>query len=129
MGSQGPSGRAGLTHSCDYHPISATISVIGGKWKTEIIHALKADGLRFGMLLRRIPRASRKVLTQQLRELQAQNVVSRIAMGKRSERVEYSLTRHGRSLIPVLDVMAEWGKIHLKMSEVEPEPDMECASR
>jgi DNA-binding HxlR family transcriptional regulator len=103
--------------------------VIGGKWKTEIIHALRAGGLRFGVLLRRIPGASRKVLTEQLRELQAQKVVSRIAAGKRSERVEYSLTRYGRTLIPVLNVMAQWGEIHLKMSEVEPEPDIECASR
>ena len=103
--------------------------MIGGKWKTAIIHALRADGLRFGVLLRRIPGASRKVLTEQLRELRAQKVVSRIAAGKRSERVEYSLTRYGRTLIPVLNVMAQWGEIHLKMSEVEPEPDMECESR
>jgi len=101
--------------------------VIGGKWKADIIHGLRADGLRFGVLLRRIPRASRKGLTEQLRELQAQKVVSRIVAGKRSERVEYSLTQYGRTLIPLLNVMAQWGEIHLKMSEVDREADMECA--
>src|SRR6266849_6830497 len=94
-------------------PVSATIAVIRGKWKAAIIQALMPEGLRFGVLLRRIPKASRKVLTEQLRALQAEKIVCRIVDGKRSERVEYSLTPYGRTLIPVLDVMAEWGKIHV----------------
>jgi DNA-binding HxlR family transcriptional regulator len=95
-------------------PVSATIAVIRGKWKAAIIQALTSEGLRYGALLRRIPEASRKVLTQQLRELGVEKIVSRIVDGKRSERVEYSLTPYGRTLTPVLDVMAEWGRIHVK---------------
>jgi len=95
-------------------PASVTIAVIRGKWKAAIIQALASEGLRYGVLLRRIPEASRKVLTQQLCELRAEKIVSRIVDGKRSERVEYSLTPYGRTLIPVLDVMGEWGKIHVR---------------
>ena len=95
-------------------PVSVTIAVIRGKWKAAIIQALTSEGLRYGALLRRIPTASRKVLTQQLRELQTEKIVSRIVDGEKSERVEYSLTSYGRTLIPVLDVLAEWGKIHVK---------------
>jgi DNA-binding HxlR family transcriptional regulator len=95
-------------------PVNATIAVIRGKWKAAIIQALTSEGLRYGVLLRRIPEASRKVLTQQSRELQAEKVVSRFVDGKKSERVEYALTPYGKTLIPVLDVLAKWGKIHVK---------------
>jgi len=63
-------------------PVNATIAVIRGKWKAAIIQALTSEGLRYGVLLRRIPEASRKVLTQQLRELQAEKIVSRFVDGK-----------------------------------------------
>ena len=108
--------------------VSVTIEVIRGKWKAAIILALTSTGLRYGALLRRIPEASRKVLTQQLRELQAEKIVSRIVDGKKSERVEYSLTPYGRTLIPVLDVMAGWGKIHVKNGRRRGGNRVECVS-
>jgi DNA-binding HxlR family transcriptional regulator len=93
-------------------PVRATADVIDGKWKPMIINSLKAGSLRFGQLLRRIPEASRKVLTEQLRELQKEEIISRVASGRRSERVEYSLTAYGRTLVPVLAAMADWGQKH-----------------
>jgi DNA-binding HxlR family transcriptional regulator len=108
--------------------VSATIAVIRGKWKAAIIQVLTSKGLRYGVLLRRVPEASRKVLTQQLRELQAEKIVSRIVNGEKSERVEYSLTTYGRTLIPVLDVMAVWGKIHVKNGRSVGGKRLECVS-
>jgi DNA-binding HxlR family transcriptional regulator len=100
-------------------PVRATILVIGAKWKPAIIGALKAETLRFGELLRRIPQASRKVLTEQLRELEREKIVARAVLGPRGARVEYSLTPYGRTLVPVLAVLAEWGEIHLRIKEIE----------
>ena len=93
-------------------PVRATADAIDGKWKPMIVNSLKAGGLRFGQLLREIPEASRKVLTEQLRDLQREHILSRQASGGRAERVEYSLTAYGRTLVPVLTVMAAWGKKH-----------------
>ena len=93
-------------------PVRATADAIDGKWKPMIINSLKSGALRFGQLLREIPEASRKVLTEQLRELQREHIISRLASGGKSERVEYSLTPYGKTLVPVLTVMAAWGKKH-----------------
>jgi DNA-binding HxlR family transcriptional regulator len=83
-------------------PVRETADVIDGKWKPMIIHSLKSGTLRFGQLLRRIPEASRKVLTDQVRELEREEIISRTEFGKRAERVEYALTPYGFTLVPVL---------------------------
>jgi DNA-binding HxlR family transcriptional regulator len=93
-------------------PVRATADVIDGKWKPMIVNALKTKQLRFGQLLRALPEASRKVATEQLRELEREGIVSRTAFGNRWERVEYSLTGYGRTLVPVLTLMADWGLQH-----------------
>jgi DNA-binding HxlR family transcriptional regulator len=93
-------------------PVRATADVIDGKWKPMIVDALKAKPLRFGQLLRALPEASRKVATAQLRELESESIISRTAFGKLGERVEYSLTEYGKTLVPVLTLMADWGLKH-----------------
>ena len=93
-------------------PVRATADAIDGKWKPMIVNALKAKPLRFGQLLRALPEASRKVATEQLRELEGEGIISRTAFGRRWERVEYSLTGYGRTLVPVLALMADWGVKH-----------------
>jgi DNA-binding HxlR family transcriptional regulator len=93
-------------------PVRTTADVIDGKWKPMIINELKTKPLRFGHLLRALPEASRKVVTEHLRELEREQIVSRKALGSRPDVVEYSLTNYGRTLVPVLDVMAEWGSKH-----------------
>jgi len=93
-------------------PVRATIDVIEGKWKPIIVNALKDGTLRFGQLRRCAPEATRKVLTEQLRELEEDRIISRKIVGKKCERVEYSLTPCGLTLVPVLSLMAEWGMNH-----------------
>ena len=95
-------------------PVRATIGVIEGRWKPIVINALKQGTLRFGQLRRHVPESSKKVLTEQLRELEKEGVINRSASGPKWERVEYSLTPYGRTLVPVLTLMAAWGKTHKK---------------
>ena len=95
-------------------PVRTTIDVIEGKWKPIVVNALKPGALRFGQLRRHAPEATRKVLTEQLRELERDQIISRKVLGERWERVEYALTPYGRTLVPVLTLMAKWGKKHKK---------------
>ena len=97
--------------------VRTTISVLRGKWKPLIIEMLRKEPLRYSVLLRRIPKASRKVLTDQLRDLQRAKIVSRTVLGKKSQYVEYSLSSYGQTLVPVLAVLARWGALHLKASD------------
>jgi DNA-binding HxlR family transcriptional regulator len=101
-------------------PVRAALSVVAGKWKPLIIEALSGESLRFGVLLRRIPKASRKVLTDHLRDLEREKIVARAVLGKKSEHVEYSLSPYGKTLVPVLAVLAQWGERHLKTLDREP---------
>jgi DNA-binding HxlR family transcriptional regulator len=98
-------------------PVRATIDVIEGKWKPIIVNALKPGTLRFGQLRRHVPEATRKVLTEQLRELEEDQIIARKVLGQRWERVDYALTPYGRTLVPVLTLMAKWGKTHKKTNE------------
>jgi DNA-binding HxlR family transcriptional regulator len=93
-------------------PVRATIDVIEGKWKPIVVNALKAGTLRFGQLRRHVPEATRKVLTDQLRELEKDQIITRKVIGQRWQRVEYALSAYGRTLVPVLTLMAKWGKKH-----------------
>ena len=98
-------------------PVRATINVIDGKWKPIIVNALKQGTQRFGQLGRHAPEATRKVLTEQLRELEGDQIITRKIFGQRWEHVEYSLTPYGRTLVSVLTLMAKWGKTHKKSKE------------
>jgi DNA-binding HxlR family transcriptional regulator len=93
-------------------PVRATIDVIEGKWKPIVINALKEGRMRFGQLRRHVPEAAKKVLTEQLRQLEEDRIISRKTSGQKWERVEYSLTSYGRTLVPVLTLMAKWGRTH-----------------
>ena len=100
-------------------PVRATIDVIEGKWKPIVVNALKVGTLRFGQLRRHVPEATRKVLTEQLRELEEDQIIARKPLGRRWERVDYALTSYGRTLVPVLTLMAKWGKTHKKSKEAK----------
>ena len=87
--------------------MTRTMGVLGGKWKPIIISYL-ARRLRFGQLAQRLPLISRKVLTEQLKELEEDGIVRREAFAELPPRVEYSLTERGALLLPILDQLCSW---------------------
>jgi DNA-binding HxlR family transcriptional regulator len=95
-----------------YCPVNLTSDVIGGKWKPLVIYYLEKRTRRFGELQKLIPGMTKKMLTQHLRELERDGVVSRKAYPEIPPKVEYSLTRHGESLKPILKLMSAWGTKH-----------------
>jgi DNA-binding HxlR family transcriptional regulator len=94
-------------------PIAATLGYIGGRWKTVILYFLSSGKKRFGEIGARLPTISRKVLTQQLKELERDGLVVREEYKEIPPRVEYSLTDLGKSLAPVFKEMSNWGKEHV----------------
>lgn len=95
-----------------YCPVNLTADIIGGKWKPIIIFHLEGRTRRFGELQKLIPGMTKKMLTQHLRELERDGVVHRKVYGEVPPRVEYSLTKHGESLKPILKLMSAWGTKH-----------------
>jgi DNA-binding HxlR family transcriptional regulator len=91
-------------------PCDATLELIGGKYKASILYYLRDQPKRYGTLRRLIPKASQRSLTQQLRQLEADGLVSRTVFPEAITRVEYALTHEGKTLIPLLKVICDWGK-------------------
>ena len=101
-------------------PVEATLDLIGGKYKALILWHLSDGILRFSELRSRIKKATPKMLTQQLRELEAQNLICREVYPVIPPKVEYSLTETGRSLMPILVAMRDWGAEYLRSKDQEP---------
>jgi DNA-binding HxlR family transcriptional regulator len=89
--------------------VEATLEVIGGKWKPIILCHLGKGALRTGEMRRRIPAITQKMLTQQLRELEEDGIISREVFNQVPPKVIYSLTKEGKSLREVLIAMSIWG--------------------
>jgi len=94
-------------------PVTGLLQLIGGKWKPVILYCLRTDKRRFGEISARIPGLSRKVLTQQLKELEEDGLLTRKQFNEIPPRVEYELTMLGKSLEPVLNEMEKWGLDHI----------------
>ena len=106
-----------LTNNC---PVSATLELIGGKYKALILWHLSEKKLRFSELKNRVLGATPKMLTQQLRELETHNLIHREVFAVIPPKVEYSLTETGRSLLPILVAMRDWGANYLRGKNEEP---------
>jgi DNA-binding HxlR family transcriptional regulator len=100
-------------------PMGVAMGVLGGKWKLAIVWRLFEGKLRFNELQRLLGGVTAKVLAQQLRELENDDIVSRLFFPEVPPRVEYELTETGRSLEPVLDSMCSWGKGYLTKDAAE----------
>ena len=92
-------------------PVTATMKVLGGKWKPILINAIYFTApARFGELKRSITGITQSMLTQQLRELEEHGIISRKIYAEIPPKVEYTLTEFGLTLSPILVSMAQWGK-------------------
>ena len=104
----------------DNCPVSATLELIGGKYKALILWHLSEKKLRFSELKNRVLGATPKMLTQQLRELETHKLIHREVFAVIPPKVEYSLTETGRSLLPILVAMRDWGANYLRGKNEEP---------
>ena len=90
-------------------PITATMNIIGGKWKSVILWYLRERPLRFGELHKLIPKCSLKIFNSDLKDLEKDGIVKREVFAEVPPKVEYSLTEYGKSLLPVIITLREWG--------------------
>ncbi|EKE75505.1 winged helix-turn-helix transcriptional regulator [Gallaecimonas xiamenensis] len=93
-------------------PVTFTVEVIGGKWKSLILYHLMSGTRRFNELRRLMPEVTQRMLTLQLRELEADNVIARKVYREVPPKVEYSLTPLGLTLAPLISAMRDWGATH-----------------
>jgi len=96
-------------------PVGETIRLIGGKYKALILWFLMDTPMRYGELQKQIPQATPKMLTQQLRELEGDALITRTVYPVVPPKVEYALTDLGKSMIPILQSMYQWGEEYLKI--------------
>ena len=94
------------SYSC---PVELATDVIGGRWRTVLLSRLKEGVHRYGELRRLVPGISEKMLSQRLRELEADGLITRRDLGTVPPHVEYELTAAGHSLAPVLQALYDWG--------------------
>jgi DNA-binding HxlR family transcriptional regulator len=105
-----PVRRANPVSDC---PLTAALAALGGKWKLIVIYWLAESPRHFAGLKREMSGVSQKVLTQQLRELIADEIVHREPTGRVPSPVIYSLTDYGCSLLPMVEQIRRWGRTHL----------------
>ena len=97
-------------------PVEAAIDMVGGKYKVLILYHLLSGTLRFNELQKLVPTATPKMLTQQLRELEQDGLITRTVYPVVPPKTEYALTEFGSSLIPVLDALSAWGRNYLEQT-------------
>lgn len=114
-------------------PVEITLALLGNKWKVLILREIFTGTKRFGELSRGVPGISQKMLTQQLRQMEEDNLVHRKVYAEVPPRVEYSLTEMGKSLKPILDAMHKWGTkysmLNGKYEKHKRKTNPECAAK
>jgi DNA-binding HxlR family transcriptional regulator len=103
-------------------PLMSAVNIIGGKWKPIILHMLSEGTMRFGELKKNIPPVSQKMLTQQLRELEADGIICRTVYAEVPPRTEYSLSDRGRTLKPILQDLYVWGQLNAVQARTRETP-------
>lgn len=104
-----------------YCTVELTLHIIGGKWKPIILYHLGQEGTRrFGEIKQVMPNITQKMLTQQLRELEGDGLIHRQVYAQVPPKVEYSLTEFGRSILPVLQSLCQWGQIYEERFQDDP---------
>jgi len=111
-------------------PLTAALTVVGGKWKLIVVYWLAESPRHFAALRRVMDGVSPKVLTEQLRELIADGIVKRERTGAIPSPVIYSLTEYGSSLLPLLELVRQWGHTHLaRLREDQPKASSDSQLR
>lgn len=96
----------------DQENVQEALSVVGGKWKATILWHLNRQTMRFNELNRTLPNITRKMLTQQLRELEQDGIIHRHVYPVVPPKVEYSLTEYGKTVCPIFQALNDWGQKH-----------------
>lgn len=94
-------------------PVEAALHLVSGKWKVAVIWHLREGAQRYGQLRRLLPDVTEKVLIRQLREMEADGLITRTDYQTMPLHVEYRLSTLGESLLPVLGVLCQWGRLHI----------------
>lgn len=97
-------------------PVTAYLNVMDGHWKPIIVWYTREKPLRYKELQEEMPDISTKVLAEQLKELEEDGIVYRKTFNEIPPRVEYSLTNYGKTLLPALTILRQWGLKHLKLN-------------
>ena len=105
-----------MNNRCDGFrcPVEVTIQLIGGKYKAVILWHLIDKTLRYNEIHKLMPKATDKMLAQQLRELEKDGLINRTVYPVVPPKTEYSLTPFGKTLTPILDEMCKWGETYLE---------------
>lgn len=108
-------------------PLKYALNLVGGKWKLPIICILAREGsVRYNSLKRKLSGITNMILSQSLKELEENGIVHREQYNEIPPRVEYSLTKEGRSILEPLDSLSEWGKTHMKKMQTHSPYCREC---
>jgi DNA-binding HxlR family transcriptional regulator len=97
-------------------PVTHCMNIIGGKWKPIVIYLITMGKNRFSLLQKAIPDISKQMLVNQLREMEEDNLIERIIYAEIPPRVEYKLSEYGKTVLPIIGVMADWGKADMNLS-------------
>ncbi len=100
-------------------PVSIILKILGGKWKTLIVYSLLDGTKRFNELKRLMPNVTQRMLTNQLRELETDKIIDRKVYAQIPPKVEYSLTKIGYQLKPMLNQLEAWGSCYIKQMQQE----------
>jgi DNA-binding HxlR family transcriptional regulator len=108
-------------------PVEACTEVVGGKWKGKILFILFTGTKRFGELRKLLPDTTQRMLTMQLRELEEDGVIERKVYAQVPPKVEYSISKSGDTLKPIVDAMWHWGRSFLDNQPDDLEIDRDPA--